>query len=71
MATVTSYNLAIPTDTYRELKKIAEYDGTTIADLLRKATRLLLYVRSFKGDPDAHLLVKRGDDIQEIVIDLL
>lgn len=67
----TSYNLKIPTETYDDLKEIAEQEGTTIAELLRKATRLLIFIRSFKDDPDAHLLVKRGDDEREIVIDLL
>jgi predicted DNA-binding protein len=70
MAT-TSYNLAIPTETYRNLKKIAEHEGTTVADLLRKATKLLLFVQDIKLDPNARLLVKRGDEIQEIVLDLI
>jgi len=71
MSNTTSYNLAIPTDTYRKLRQIAEQEGTSIAELLRKATKLLLYVNSIKQDPDARLLVKRGDDLHEIVVDLL
>lgn len=71
MANTTSYNLAIPSETYKELKKIAEQEGTSIAALLRKATRLFLYVRSIKLDPDARLMVKRGNETQEIVVDLL
>ena len=71
MPETTSYNLSIPTETHRNLKKIAEQEGTTIAELLRKATRLLLYIRSIKENPDARLLVERGDDLQEIVVDLL
>jgi len=67
----TSYNLQIPTDTYNNLKEIAEQEGTTIADLLRRATKLLLFVRSIKDDPDAQLLVKQGSEIREIVVDLL
>jgi len=71
MSSTTSYNLAIPTETYKELKNIAAKEGTSIAELLRRATRLLLYVRSIKEEPDARLLVERGNGIQEIVVDLL
>lgn len=67
----TRYNLEIPTTTYRTLKKIAEQEGTTVADLLRRATKLLLFVRSVKDDPGARLLVERAGEIQEIVVDLL
>jgi len=34
----TRYNLAMPTDSYKSLQKIAEQEDTTIADLLRKST---------------------------------
>jgi hypothetical protein len=67
----TRYNLAMPTDSYKSLQKIAEQEDTTIADLLRKATKLLLFVRSIKEDPDSRLLVERGGDIQEIVLDFI
>jgi hypothetical protein len=70
-ATRTSYNLSIPTETYRNLKKIAEQEGTTVADLLRNATKLLLFVRAIKLDPNARLLVDRGGEIQEIALDLI
>jgi hypothetical protein len=71
MPKTTSYNLAIPTETHKQLKKIAEQEGTTIAELLRKSTRLLLYVRTIKQDPNARLLVERQGEIQEIVVDLM
>ncbi|MDY7040204.1 MAG: hypothetical protein SVX38_05005 [Chloroflexota bacterium] len=71
MAETTSYNLAIPTETYRKLKQIAEQEGTSIAELLRRATKLLLFVRSIKQDTGVRLLVERGGEIQEIVVDLI
>jgi len=71
MKETTSYNLSIPTDTYNNLKKIAAQEGTTVADLLRKATKLLLFVRSIKDEPDARLLIGRGSEIQEIVLDFI
>lgn len=71
MPETTSYTLKIPIDTHKTLKNIAEEEGTTIADLLRRATKLLLFVRSIKQDPDARLLVERGGDIQEIIMDLI
>jgi len=67
----TRYNLEISTDDYRHLKKIAAQEGTTVADLMRRATRLLLFVLSIKQDPDARLMVKRGDELQEIILDLI
>jgi len=67
----TRYNLELSTENYENLKKIAEQEGTTIADLLRRATKLLLFVLSIKQDPDARLLVERGDEVQEIVVELI
>ena len=67
----TRYNLEISTENYRHLKKVAEQEGTTVADLMRRATKLLLFILSIKQDPDARLMVKRGDELQEIVLDLI
>jgi hypothetical protein len=64
----TRYNLKIPTETYKNLQKIARQEGTTVAELLRRATKLLLYVRSIKDNADGRLLVERGDEVQEIVL---
>jgi len=71
MSTKTSYNLAIPTDTYKSLKRIAEQDGTTIAELMRRAIRCLMFLRTIKSDPDARLLVEQGGEIKEIILDLV
>jgi hypothetical protein len=38
---------------------------------LRRATELLLFILSIKEDPDARLLVERGGEVQEIVVDLI
>lgn len=67
----TRYNLAMPTDSYKSLQKISAQEDTTIAELLRKATKLLLFVRSIKEDPNARLLVERDGERQEIVLDFL
>jgi len=67
----TRYNLELPTKTYKSLQKIAETEGTTVAELLRKATKLLLFVQSIKEDPSARLLIERKGEVQEIVVDLL
>ena len=71
MKTKTNYNMAIPSDTYKSLKKIAEQDGTTIAELLRRAIKWFLFVRTVKLDPEARLLVEQGGETREIIIDLL
>ena len=67
----TRYNLKIPTETYKKLKSIARQEETTIADLLRRATKLLLFVRPIKHDPGVRLLIEQGSKIQEIVVDLI
>jgi len=72
MKTATKrYNLAIPIDTYKSLQKIAEQEGTTIAELLRRAIKWLMFVRTIKLDPDARLLVERGGQTREIIVDLV
>ena len=67
----TRYNLDLPTDTYNKLKEIAAEEETSIANLLRRATGLLIYIRSIRDDPGARLLVERGGETQELVIDLI
>ncbi len=71
MSETTSYNLSIPTGTYKSLQQISVEEGTSVADLLRRATKLLLYVRTIAKDPNARLLVDRNGEIQEIVVDFL
>ena len=71
MVKTTSYNLSIPTETYRTLKKVAEQEGTSVAELLRKATKLFLFIRSLKLEPGTRLLVERESQTQEIVVDLI
>jgi len=67
----TRFNLEIATRTYKNLQKIAEQEETTVADLLRRATKLILFVRSIRDDPGARLLIERGVETQEIVVDLI
>jgi hypothetical protein len=64
----TRYNLKITTGTYKDLQMIAGQEGTTVAELLRRATKLLLYVHSIKDDTDGRLLIERGGEVQEIVL---
>lgn len=71
MKAKTGYNLVMPTGTYESLQKIAEQDGTTIAELLRKAIRWFLFVRTIKLDPEARLLIEQDGEIKEIIVDLM
>jgi len=71
MTSRTRYNLEIASESYKNLQNIAAREGTTIADLLRRATKLLLFLRSIKEDPNARLLVDRNGEIQEIVLDFI
>jgi hypothetical protein len=67
----TRFNLEIATRTYKNLQNIAEQEGTTVADLLRRVTKLILFVRSIRDDPGTRLLIERGVETQEIVADLI
>ena len=71
MKRITSYDLSMPTDSYRQLKHIAEQERTSLAELLRRAIKPFLLLRSIKHDPQARLLVERGGQIQEIILDLV
>ena len=71
MKAKTGYTLSIPTETYRNLKKLAEQEDTTIAELLRRAIRWYLFIQTTKLDPDARLLVDQGGETREIIIDLV
>jgi len=71
MTSRTRSNFEISTESYKNLQNIAAREGTTIADLLRRATKLLLFVRSIKEDPNARLLVERHGETQEIVLDFI
>ena len=65
------YTLDLPDGMYSSLKLIANDEETTVANLLRKATQLLLYIRSVRDDPGARLLIERGGKSKELVIDLI
>ena len=71
MSNTKSYNLAMSTQSYNSLKQIATDDDTSVADLLRKSAKLLIYLRSIAKDPNARLLVERNGEIQEIVLDFV
>jgi metal-responsive CopG/Arc/MetJ family transcriptional regulator len=66
-----NYNLSITTEVYSTLQKMAERDGSSMSDLLRRAIRLYMYVRTITAGPDARLLVEQNGQIKEIVTDLL
>jgi hypothetical protein len=61
------YNLRIPAKAYISLKKIAKQEKTTIAELLRRATRLLLFIQSARHDSSIRSLVECKSEIKEIV----
>jgi hypothetical protein len=71
MKKAVNYNLKIPTNVYQMLKKISEQEGTTVAELLREATKLSLFVHHIRQTPGTRLLVEREGEIREIVVDSL
>ena len=72
MTAKTNYNLSMTTDSYKDLQKIAEQDGTTVAELMRKAIKWLMFIRKLKSDdPNARLFVEQGGETREIITDLV
>lgn len=65
-------NLKIPAEAHKRLHYIAGQEGTTVADLLRRGTKLLLFAQSIKRqDSGTRLLIERGGRTQEIVLELI
>jgi len=54
---------------YPKLKKIADTEGMTVAELLRTAVKWLIFIRAIKADPYARLLVEKDGKVQELFID--
>ena len=71
MNETTDHILSMPADACRQLRHIAEQEGLSFGELLRRATKPFLFFRSIKQDPQARVLVERGDETQEIVLDLV
>jgi hypothetical protein len=67
----TGYNLAIATPTYENLQEIAKRESTTIAELLRKAIKWLMFLQTIKSDPNARLLIEQDGEMREIIVELV
>jgi hypothetical protein len=61
------YQLDLPTDLHEQLQKIANEDGTTVANVIRNYVGFGLAMRKIANRPDTQLLVRDGDTTREIV----
>jgi len=69
--TVKRYTIELPIESYNKLRQIADDERTSVADVLRKAAGLLVYIRSLKSEPGTHVFVERGSEKKELIIDLI
>jgi len=62
------YNLALPGDLYDELQKLAEKNGTSIVEMLRRFIRLGLLAARLQEDPNSALLIRDGDTETRVLL---
>lgn len=62
------YNLVIPEDLFNEVKDVAEKQGTTTVEVIRKFIRIGLLAEKTQGDPGSALIIREGDTEKQILI---
>lgn len=62
------YNLVLPELLFDELKTVADKNGTTVVDLMRRYVKLGLLADRLEEIPNAGLFIKEGDSMKQIII---
>jgi hypothetical protein len=62
------YNLALPSDLFDEVQKIADNQQTTVVEVLRKFIKLGLVVAKLENDPDAALIIREGNTERKVLL---
>jgi hypothetical protein len=62
------YSLVVAEDLFDELQELAEQKDTSVVELIRKFIRLGLIVSKAENSPDTTFLLKKGDEVQQILI---
>jgi ATP-dependent Clp protease ATP-binding subunit ClpA len=65
---VKRYNLALPQDLFREVEQLAEREGITVLEVLRRSAKLGLLVDQLQRTPGAALIIREGDQERQLVV---
>ena len=62
------YNLVIPEDLFNEVKGVAEKQGTTTVDVIRKFIKIGLLAEKIQDESGSALIIREGDTERQILI---
>lgn len=66
MSDTKRYNMVIPAELFNELQTVADKNGTTVAELLRRFIKLGLVAISMEGKDG--LYIKEGESTRQLVL---
>jgi len=67
MAEKVAYNLQINKDLYDSLKNLADADGVTIAELLRRGIKWEMLFRSLEKDGNTEFFIEQNGQKHKII----
>jgi hypothetical protein len=62
------YNLVLPQDLFDEIKEVADNEGTTVVEVIRKFVKLGLIAVKIQNEPGSALIIREGDSEQQLLI---
>lgn len=62
------YNLVIPEELFNEVKNVADKQGTTTVEVIRKFIRIGLLAEKTQSEPGSALIIREGDTERQILI---
>ena len=60
------YNMALPSELYKELQVISDQEHTSVVELIRKFIKLGLIVLRIERDPDARIIIQDSKGEREL-----
>lgn len=61
------YSLVLPQDLFDEIQKVADSNGSTVLDVMRKFIKLGLIAIEVENDPNSELIIRTGDKEQKVI----
>jgi hypothetical protein len=65
---IKRYNLALPTDLFDEVQRIADRNSTSVLEIFRKFIKIGLLIAKFQEMEDTTFIIRQGNTEKEIVI---
>ena len=62
------YNLVLPQELFDDIKQVADKQGTTSVEVIRKFIRIGLLAEKIQDDPESALIIREGDTEKQIMI---